>query len=149
MPGESWSPLHEEGLSEQGCALWGLDGTPDSALITGKGPQPGTRPTPELWPDGDSHSDEGNHFPALPLPGCVTLDSDFTPLSCGLFLLKVIRAHTSCAVLGSNVSDGSRVLSSGDNSHREHTGDHHGEKEDTHTGLSSVISVGVICPVYR
>ena len=82
---------------------------------------------------GDSHSDEGNntegnHFLALPLPGCVTLDSDFTSLSRGLCLLKVIRAHTSWAVLGSNVSDGYRVLSFGDNSHPEHTGDHHGEK---------------------
>ena len=29
---------------------------------------------------------------------------------------------------GINVSDGNRVLSFGDNSHPEHTGDHHGEK---------------------
>lgn len=55
-------------LSSEGLCSLGLDGTPDSALLTGKSPQPGTWPILSFDQRGDSHSDKEGPNPGFAPP---------------------------------------------------------------------------------
>lgn len=55
-------------LSSEGLCSLGLDGTPDSSLLTRKGPQPGIWPILSFDQRGDSHSDKEGRNPGFAPP---------------------------------------------------------------------------------